>query len=143
MPSCSDTINVGCANGDRAEPREMEMPSEIGFFKEISLSRHVWVARRGLKVLALSDEEGGLSLPVWSDRKRLREYLNSNQIGANFHLTHFPVETFEKTFLENTDITTFQINPSEAGQRGLVVTVREFKTKLDKVMKGRKVMQGS
>src|SRR3954469_24605263 len=89
--------------------------TEMVFLQEVEAAGQVWVARSSHNsVYAMELEETGLSLPVWSKRERVDEFLrNSMLIGPKYEPYAVPVKVFTNTWLpdKSRDIFELLINP--------------------------------
>jgi len=108
------------------------LPEKL-FFKEVAERRHLWLARQDQGVLAFNNQDGGLSLLVWSDRKKIEAYLKSTKNNNNLQLIEFPIQNFEISFLSKSEITEFQLNPTSSGLGVLVLNKEEFKENFEKI----------
>lgn len=110
----------------------IEYIGEKIFLDEVEASGQVWVARSIYKnIYAMELDETGLSLPVWSRRDRVEEFLhNANLVGPPYMPDQVSVEIFTSAWLSDKmmDITELQINPDGKTTRVLCLTAEEFKT---------------
>jgi Protein of unknown function (DUF2750) len=107
------------------------LPEEI-FIKEVSATQHIWLARQESGVLAFSEPEGNFSIPVWSKKDKLLEYLKNQNIESDYQIVEFPILNFEVTFFRNSEKNEFQINPTGKGKKVLFLTSEELKKALAK-----------
>lgn len=108
----------------------IEYLGEKVFLEEIEDSRQVWVARSIYKnIYALEIDKTGFSLPVWSNRERVVEFLqNARLVGPKYEPHAVPLEVFTQAWLSDKmmAITELQINPDGKTTRVLVFTAEEF-----------------
>lgn len=109
----------------------IEYLGEKIFRDEVEAAGHVWVAR-GLhkNIYALEIDQTGFSLPVWSNRERVVEFLkNARPAGPKYEPEAVPLVVFTETWLSDQmmAIAELQINPDGKTTRVLVLTVEEFK----------------
>jgi len=108
------------------------LPAKL-FFKEVAESQSLWLARQGQGVLAFPCRDGGLSLSVWSDRKKVEAYIKSTNDYKDLQLIEFPIFNFEISFFDNSEIIEFQLNPTTTGLKVLVIDKEEFKENLERI----------
>ena len=60
-------------------------------------------------------------------------YIKSSKNDFNLQLIEFPIANFEISFLRNSEISEFQLNPTTTGQKVLVLSNKEFKENLEKI----------
>jgi Protein of unknown function (DUF2750) len=104
---------------------------EVAFLQEVNAAGQLWVAR-GVHKNIYSEEidTAGLSLPVWSNRERVVEFLqNARLVGPAYGPHAVPLEIFTGAWLSDKmmDISELQLNPDGKTTRVLVVTAEEFK----------------
>ena len=108
----------------------VEYIGEIAFLQEVKAAGEVWVARGVNKfIYALELDRTGFSLPVWSNRERVVEFLkNARLIGPQYEPHPVPLEVLTNAWLSDKmmDISELQINPDGKTTRVLVVTAEEF-----------------
>ena len=74
-------------------------------------------------------DQTGFSLPVWSNRERVVEFLkNARLVGTKYGPHAVPLDVFTNAWLSDKmmDITELQLNPDGKTTRVLVVTAEEF-----------------
>ncbi len=108
----------------------VEYIGEIAFLQEVKAAGEVWVAR-GINnnIYSLELDKTGFSLPVWSNRERVVEFLkNARLVGSIYEPHPVPLEVLTNAWLSDKmmDISELQINPDGKTTRVLVVTVEEF-----------------
>lgn len=110
----------------------VEYIKTFAFFQEVNAAGRVWVARSVYKnILAEEVDEGGYSLPVWSNRERVEEYLrNARPLGPQYAPDEVSLEVFSEAWLSDKgmNIVEVQINPDGRSSRVLVLTAEEFQT---------------
>lgn len=105
---------------------------EVVFLQEVEDGGQVWVARgdfRNIYAEEMSDAE--VSLPVWSSRERVIEYLkNARPFGQRYEPEAVPLDVFDGAWLSDKmmAITELQINPDGRTTRVLVMSVEEFRS---------------
>lgn len=108
----------------------VEYIKEITFLQEVKTAGEVWVARGVNKnIYALELDATGFSLPVWSNRDRVVEFLkNARLIGSKYEPHAVPLEVLTNAWLSDKmmDISELQLNPDGKTTRVLVVTAEEF-----------------
>ena len=108
----------------------VEYIGEKAFLQEVMTSGEVWVARginNNIYVLGL--DRTGFSLPVWSNRERVVDFLkNARLVGTKYEPHAVPLDVFTNVWLSDKmmDITELQLNPDGKTTRVLVVTAEEF-----------------
>jgi hypothetical protein len=110
----------------------IEYLGEKIFRDEVEAAGEVWVAR-GLhkNIYAVEIDPVGFSLPVWSNRERVVEFLkNAMLVGPKYEPEAVSLEVFTQAWLSDKmmAIEELQINPDGKTTRVLVFTVEEFKT---------------
>lgn len=110
----------------------IEYLGEKVFRDEVAATGQLWVAR-GLhkNIYAQEIEEAGFSLPVWSNRDRVVEFLqNARLVGPKYEPEAVSLEHFTGAWLSDQmmAIAELQINPDGKSTRVLVFTAEEFKT---------------
>ena len=105
---------------------------EVVFLQEIEDAGQVWVARGAFKnIYAEEMNEAEVSLPVWSSRERVVEYLqNARLVGQRYEPEAVPLDVFTKAWLSDRAmaISELQLNPDGRTTRVLVVTAEEFRS---------------
>jgi len=108
----------------------VEYIREIAFLQEVKASGQVWVAMGINKnIYALELDEAGFSLPVWSNRERVVEFLkNARLVGSKYEPYVVLLEVLTKAWLSDKmmGISELQLNPDGKTTRVLVVTAEEF-----------------
>lgn len=108
----------------------VEYIREMAFLQEVKAAGQVWVARSvSKKIYAMEIDQMGFSLPVWSNRERVVEFLqNARLVGATYEPHAVPLEVFTTAWLSDKAmaIAELQINPDGKTPRALVLTVEEF-----------------
>jgi hypothetical protein len=108
----------------------VEFIMAFAFFQEVNAAGRVWVARSEYKnIYAQEVGEGGYSLPVWSNRERVDDYLkNARPLGPKYEPDEVPIEIFTGAWLSDMrmNITEVQINPDGRSTRVLILTNEEF-----------------
>ena len=104
---------------------------EKQFRGEVAATGEVWVAR-GVhnNIYAEELDQTGLSLPVWSTRERVVDYLkNARPVGTKYEPHAVPFEMIAVTWLSDMSkgISELQINPDGKTTRVLVLTADEFR----------------
>lgn len=104
---------------------------EQAFLEAIKATGQVWVAR-GIhqNIYALEIDETGFSVPIWSTRERVVDFLkNARLVGPGFEPHAVPLEVFTNAWLSDKmmAIAEVQINPDGKTTRVLVLTAEEFK----------------
>lgn len=109
----------------------IEYLGEKVFRDEVEAGGHVWVARGLYKnIYALDIDEAGISLPVWSNRERVVEFLNNARLtGPKYEPEAVLLAVFTQAWLSDQTmaIAELQINPDGKTTRVLVLTAEEFK----------------
>jgi hypothetical protein len=100
------------------------------FLEEVKATGQVWVARGINKnIYALEIDQTGFSLPVWSTREKVAEFLkNARLVGTIYEPHGVSLEVFTRTWLSDKmmAISELQINPDGKTTRVLVLTAEEF-----------------
>jgi len=100
------------------------------FLEEVEAAGKVWVAKGTYNnVYAMELDGTGFSLPVWSNRERVVDYLkNARLVGTKYEPHSVPVDVFANTWLSDKtrDISELLINPDGKATRVLVYTAEEF-----------------
>lgn len=108
----------------------IEYIGEKIFLDEIEASGQVWVARGVHKnIHAMELDATGVSLPVWSDREKVVEYLkNARLIGPKYEPHAVALEVFTNAWLSDQamGICELQVNPDGKSRRVLALTSEEF-----------------
>ncbi len=104
---------------------------EFIFLEEVKALGQVWVAR-GIhnNIYSLEIDETGFSLPVWSMRERVVEFLKyARLVGQKFEPHAVPLDVFTNAWLSDKmmAISELQINPDGKTTRVLVLSNEEFK----------------
>jgi hypothetical protein len=114
------------------EAMSVEYIREIAFLQEVKAAGQVWVARSVYKnIYALEIDETGFSLPIWSNRERVVEFLeNARLVGPKYEPHAVLLEVFTNAWLSDKmmAISELQINPDGKATRVLVLTAEEFKS---------------
>jgi len=101
------------------------------FLDEVRASGEVWVARGTYhNIYALQLDRTGLSLPVWSSRARVVDFLkHARLVGSRYEPSAVDLDVFTQTWLadQRMAITEVQLNPDGKSPRVLVLTNEEFK----------------
>lgn len=108
----------------------VEFIGEKIFLQELKADGRVWVAKgEHQNVYALELDDSGYSLPVWSDRGRVLQYLrNAQLIGSKYEPYAVPLDLFTQAWLSNKmmEIAELLINMDGNESRALALTVEEF-----------------
>lgn len=108
----------------------VEYIREMAFLQEVKAAGQVWVARSSsMNIYSMEIDQMGFSLPVWSNRERVVEFLqNARLVGATYAPHAVPLEVFINAWLSDKTmaIAELQINPDGKTPRALVLTVEEF-----------------
>jgi hypothetical protein len=103
---------------------------EIAFLKEVKATGEVWVARGISKnIYSMELDESGFSLPVWSNRERVVEFLkNARLVGSIYEPHPVTLDVLTNVWLSDKmmAISELQLNPDGKTTRVLVVTAEEF-----------------
>jgi len=114
------------------EAMTVEYIREMAFLQEVNAAGQVWVARGLYKnIYALEIDETGLSLPVWSNRERVVDFLvNARLVGPKYEPHAVPLDVFTNAWLSDKmmAISELQINPDGRTTRVLCLTADEFKS---------------
>jgi hypothetical protein len=109
---------------------ELEYIGEKIFLQEVEAAGQVWVARSVYKnIYSLEIDRTGFSLPVWSNRERVIEFLkNALLVGPKYEPHPVALDVFTKAWLSDKamDISELQINPDGRTSRVLCLTPEEF-----------------
>jgi hypothetical protein len=110
----------------------IEYLGERVFRDEVEAAGQLWVARGVYKnIYALEIDATGFSLPVWSNRERVVEFLkNARLVGPKYEPDAVALDVFTQAWLSDKmmAIAELQINPDGKTSRVLVLTAEEFKT---------------
>jgi hypothetical protein len=110
----------------------IEYLGEKIFRNEVEAAGEVWIARGVHKnIYAVEIDRTEFSLPVWSNRARVVEFLkNARLVGPKYEPEAVSLEVFTQAWLSDRmmAIAELQINPDGKTTRVLVYTVEEFKT---------------
>jgi hypothetical protein len=108
----------------------IEFVGEKIFREEVEASRQVWVARSSHQnIYVMELERAGLSLPVWSSRERVTEYLkNARLIGPKYEPHGVPLDVFKNAWLSDKLMAIIEllINPNGKTAKMLALTTAEF-----------------
>lgn len=108
----------------------VEFIGEKIFLQELKADGNVWVAKgEHQNVYALELDDSGFSLPVWSDRGRVVQYLhNARLVGSRYEPYAVPLDLFTQAWLSNKmmEISELLINMDGLESRALALTVEEF-----------------
>ena len=108
----------------------VEYIKEKAFLQEVKAAGQVWVARGINKNIYSMELDGtGFSLPVWSNRERVVDFLkNARLVGTKYEPHAVPLDVLTNAWLSDKrmDITELQLNPDGKTTRVLVVTAEEF-----------------
>jgi hypothetical protein len=117
----------------REKQMSIEYLGEKIFRDEIEAAGQVWVARSIYKnIYAQEIDPAGFSLPVWSTRERVVEFLkNAMLVGPKYEPEAVSLDVFTQAWLSDKmmAIEELQINPDGKTTRVLVFTVEEFKVR--------------
>lgn len=110
----------------------VEYVREMAFLQEVKTAGQLWVARSEYEnIYAVEIDQTGFSLPVWSNRERVDDYLkNARLVGAKYEPYAVPWDVFTKRWLSDVTmaISELQINPDGITTRVLIVTTEELKS---------------
>lgn len=110
----------------------VEYIGEKIFLQEIEAAGQLWVARGAYKnIYAEEIDETGFSLPIWSNRERVVEFLmNARLLGPKYDPHAVELDVFTNAWLSDKmmAISELQINPDGKETRILCLTPEEFKT---------------
>lgn len=110
----------------------VEYIKEIAFLQEVNTAGQIWVAKSvNEKIYALEIDKPGFSLPVWSNRERVVDYLkNARLVGTKYEPFAVSLDVFTKRWLSDMTmaISELQLNPDGKTTRVLVLTAEEFKS---------------
>lgn len=108
----------------------VEYIREMAFLQEVKAAGQIWVARGVNKnIYALEIDQAGFSLPIWSNRERVVEFLkNARLVGSKYEPDAVPLEVFTNAWLSDKmmAISELQLNPDGKTTRVLVLTAEEF-----------------
>jgi hypothetical protein len=109
----------------------IEYLGEKVFLDEVKASGEIWVAR-GIyhNTYALQLDREGFSLPVWSSRDKVVDFLkHARLVGPKYEPHAVALEHFTRAWLsdQSMGITEVQLNPDGKSPRVLVLTTEEFK----------------
>lgn len=99
------------------------------FFEEAAAAGEIWIAQGIYKnIYAQEIENYAYSLPAWSNRERIDEYLKIKRLGGKFTPHPIPLVVFANTWLSDQSmaISEVQINPNGNAARVLALTNEEF-----------------
>ena len=106
------------------------------FLDEIGAAGEIWVARSSLNsIYAGSIDRAGFSLPVWSGKERVAEFLkNALLVGPKYEPHPVSLEVFTQGWLSDKGkaIVELQINPDGKSARVLVMSPDEFRVAQEK-----------
>lgn len=110
----------------------IEYIGEKIFRDEVATAGQVWVARSVHKnIYAMElDPSSGFSLPVWSNRERVVEFLkNARLVGPKYEPDAIPLDVFAGAWLSDRmmAISELLINPDGISTRVLALTAEEFR----------------
>jgi hypothetical protein len=96
------------------------------FFQEIKSQGYIWVAMEKNTALMFSNDEGGLSIPIWTEQTNANEYLKN--INSSCRPIQVPVEVFKSAWISNIDLNIKEIIVSPSGLKNteLALNVSEF-----------------
>lgn len=110
----------------------VEYIREMAFLQEINAAGQIWVAKgTSGNIYAMELDQTGFSLPVWSNRERVVDFLeNARLVGGKYEPHAVLLDDFTGRWLSDKmmGITELQLNPDGKTTRVLVVTAEEFKT---------------
>lgn len=102
------------------------------FLQEVKTAGEVWVARSIYNnIYAEEIDKTGFSLPAWSNRERVVDYLkNARPVGPKYEPYAVSLDVFTNSWLSDKmmAITEVQINPDGKTTRVLVLTSEEFQS---------------
>jgi len=106
----------------------LEYLYETIFLQEVEASGQVWVAKGGNdNIYALQLDEMGFSLPIWSGRERVIDFLrNQSLIGQEYEPHPVPLDIFTERWLSD-NIAALLINIDGIATRVLVLSVEQFR----------------
>lgn len=108
----------------------VEYIKTFAFFQEVNAAGRVWVARSVYRnIYAHEIGMGEYSLPVWSTKERVVEYLkNARPVGPKYEPDEVLLDVFAGAWLSDMrmNITEVQINPDGKSTKVLVLTKEEF-----------------
>lgn len=109
----------------------IEYLGEKIFRTEVEASGEVWVARSvHQNIYSLELDATGLSLPVWSSREKVVDFLkNALLTGPKYEPHPVPLDVLTDTWLSDKmmAITELQLNPDGKTTRVLCLDVEEFR----------------
>lgn len=110
----------------------IEYVREMAFLQEVKTAGELWVAKSVFEnIYAQEIDKTGFSLPVWSNRERVVDYLkNARLVGAKYEPFAVSLDVFTKRWLSDMmmAISELQINPDGMTSRVLVLSAEEFKS---------------
>ena len=110
----------------------IEYIREAAFLQEVRTAGELWVARGPHNnIYAEELDETGFSLPVWSNRERVVDYLkNARLVGTPYEPYAIDLDIFTNRWLSDKmkAIAEVQINPDGKTTRVLVLTNEEFQS---------------
>lgn len=110
----------------------IEYLGEKVFRDEVAASGQVWIARGIYRnIYAQEIADAGFSLPVWSNRDRVVEFLqNARLVGPKYEPEAVSLDYFTGAWLSDQlmAVVELQINPDGRSTRVLVFTAEEFKS---------------
>ena len=110
----------------------IEYLGEKAFLDEVKATGQIWVARGVYNnTYALQLDREGFSLPVWSSRDKVVDFLkHARLVGPKYEPHPVDLEQFTMAWLSNQrmGITEVQLNPDGKSPRVLALTAEEFKT---------------
>lgn len=109
----------------------IEYLGEKIFLEEVEATGQVWVARGIFKNIYALEDPTGLSLPVWSKRERVVEFLkNARLVGTPYEPDAVSLEVFTNAWLSDKMMAIYelQINPDGKTTRVLCLTSEEFQS---------------
>jgi len=106
------------------------------FLDEIGAAGEIWVARSSLNsIYAVRIDRTGFSLPVWSGKERVAEFLkNALLVGPKYEPSSVSLEVFTLGWLSDQGkaIVELQINPDGKSARVLIMSPDEFRATQEK-----------
>ena len=108
----------------------IEYIGERIFLQEVEAAGYVWVARCLHKsIYSLTLGGSGCSLPIWSSRERVAEFLkNARLVGPKFEPYAVPLDVFVTAWLSDKSmaISEVLVNSDGKSTRMLVLSAEEF-----------------